>query len=188
MPVTDEDIVRDLLHRYTDHVQPPDSIAAQVAARQHRRDRRRRVASLAATGAALATAASVIAVVPGHPSPTPGVVQPVTSTGSGIKLTAEQSALYKLSSAAASQHAGNGRFVVMMTQGQDIKDTSVIDSLNGDMWSYQKGTDGCPQERGSPGTIHRPPHSSVPCPRAWQPCASRSSRSGTRRTGRRQTR
>jgi hypothetical protein len=65
MPVTDEDIIRDLLHRYTDHLQPPDSIATQVAARRLRLHRRR-VASLTATGAALATAAGVIAVVPGH--------------------------------------------------------------------------------------------------------------------------
>ena len=42
MPTTDEDIVRDLLHRYTSHVQPRDSIATAVIARQRRRDRNRR--------------------------------------------------------------------------------------------------------------------------------------------------
>ena len=39
MPITDEDIVRDLLHRYTNHVQPRDSVATAVIARQRRRDR-----------------------------------------------------------------------------------------------------------------------------------------------------
>jgi hypothetical protein len=155
MPVTDEDIVRDLLHRYTDHLQPPASIATQVAARQHRRDRHRRVASLTATGAALATAAGVIAVVPGHASHTPGITRPATSMPIKItkqpplKLTAEQRKLYKLSTVAASQPPGQGRYVVMMTGGVDVKDTSIIDSRTGDMWSYQQGTDGNPSGGGA---------------------------------------
>ncbi len=62
MPATDEDIVRDLLHRYTDHVRPPASIAAEVAACQRRQDRRRRVVSVAAAGAAIGTAAGLVAV------------------------------------------------------------------------------------------------------------------------------
>jgi len=69
MPATDEDIIRDLLHRYTDQVRPAASIAAGVAARQRHRERRRLV-SLAAAGTALGVAAGVIAVVPGH-SPAP---------------------------------------------------------------------------------------------------------------------
>lgn len=158
MPVTDEDIVRDLLHRYTDHVQPPDSvatsIATQVAARQQRLDRRRRVASLTAAGAALAAAAGVIAVVPGHASHAPGIARPATSMPIKItkqpplKLTAEQRKLYKLSTVAASQPPGQGRYAVMMTGGGNIKDTSIIDSRTGDMWSYQQGTDGLPSGKG----------------------------------------
>jgi hypothetical protein len=154
MPVTDEDIVRDLLHRYTDHLQPPDSIATQVAAGQQRLDRRRRVASLAAAGAALATAAGVIAVVPGHASRAPGIARPATSMPIKITkqppltLTAEQRKLYKLSTVAASQPPGQGRYAVVMTAGVDIKDTSVIDSRTGDMWSYQQGTDGSPSGKG----------------------------------------
>jgi hypothetical protein len=161
MPVTDEDIVRDLLHRYTDHRQPPESIATQVAARQLRLHRRR-VASLTAAGAALATAAGVIAVVPGHASRAPGITRPATSTPikttkqPPLTLTAEQRKLYKLSSVAASQPPGQGRYAVMMTAGTDIKDTSVIDSLTGDMWSYQQGTDGTPSGTG-PVTKHYSP-------------------------------
>ena len=141
MPATDEDIIRDLLHRYTDHVHPPASITTQVVARQRRRDRRR-IVSLAATGAAVGTAAGVIAVVPGHSSRAPGGTQPA------IRLTADQRVLYHLSSAAAKQHQGQGRYAVMMTEGTDVKDTSVIDSRTGNMWSYQEGSHGTPSSSG----------------------------------------
>jgi hypothetical protein len=139
MPATDEDIIRDLLHRYTDHIQPAASVATAVAARQRRRDRRR-VMSLAAAGAAVGTAAGVIAVVPGHSSGTAPV----------IRLTADQRELYHLSSAAARQprDQGQGRYVVMKTEGSDIKDTSVIDSRTGNMWSYQQGSHGNPSGKG----------------------------------------
>jgi hypothetical protein len=140
MPATDEDIIRDLLHRYTDNVRPPASIATEVVARQHRQDRRRRVLSLAATGAAVGTAAGVIAVVPGHSSPAPGRTQPA------IRLTADQRVLYHLSAAAASQPQAQGRgpYAVMKTQGSDVKDTTVIDGRTGNMWSYQQGSHGYP--------------------------------------------
>ena len=141
MPATEEDIIRDLLHQYTASVRPPASIATKVAARQRRRDRRR-VVSVAATGAALGTAASVIAVVPGHSSRAPG------GTPSAIRLTADQRVLYRLSSVAARQSQGHGRYAVMSTEGDHVKDTSVIDSLTGNMWSYQKGSDGYPSGKG----------------------------------------
>jgi hypothetical protein len=146
MPGTDEDIIRDLLHRYTDHIQPAASVATAVAARQRRHDRRR-VMSLAAAGAAVGTAAGVIAVVPGHS----GGTAPV------IRLTAEQRELYHLSSAAASQprDQGQGRYAVMSTEGSDVKDTSVIDSRTGNMWSYQQGSHGNPS--GNSFTRHYSP-------------------------------
>jgi hypothetical protein len=141
MPTTSEDIIRDLLHQYTATVRPRASIATEVAVRQRRRDRRR-VVSVVATGAALGTAASVIAVLPGHSSRAPGVTTPV------IKLTADERVLYQLSSAAARQRHGSGRYAVMGTEGNHLKDTSVIDSITGNMWSYQKGTDGWPSGKG----------------------------------------
>jgi hypothetical protein len=153
MPVTDEDIIRDLLHRYTDDVRPPASIAAAVAARQHRRERRRAV-SIAATCAALGTAAGVIAVVPGHSSPDPGHpsasrgTQPRLTTQPAIRLTADQKVLYHLSAVAAGQPQAKNRYAVMSTEGSDVKDTSVIDSRTGNMWSYQQGTDGSPSGKG----------------------------------------
>ena len=148
MPATDEDIIRDLLHRYTDHVRPPASIATEVAARQRRRDRRRRVVSLAATGAALGAAAGVIAVVPGHSSPAPGGPGASGGTRPVIRLTADQRVLYHLSSVAARQPQGQGRYAVMSTEGDNVKDTSVIDSRTGNMWSYQEGSDGSPSGKG----------------------------------------
>jgi hypothetical protein len=148
MPATDEDIIRDLLHRYTDHVHPPASIATEVAARQRRREHRRRAVSLAAAGAALGTAAGVIAVVPGHSSPAPGGPSASGGARSEIRLTADQRVLYHLSSLAALQPQGQGRYAVMSTTGTDVKDTSVIDSRTGNMWSYQEGSDGTPSGKG----------------------------------------
>lgn len=144
MPATDEDIIRDLLHRYTDQVCPPASIATGVVARQRRRDRRRRIVSLAATGAALGTAASVIAVVPGHSSPAPGSRSASGGTRSAIRLTADQRVLYHLSSLAAKQSRGHGRYAVMKTTGTGVQDTAVLDGRTGNMWSYQKGSGGLP--------------------------------------------
>ena len=140
MPATDEDIIRDLLHRYTDHVRPSASIATEVATRQRRQDRRR-VVSLAATGAALGTAAGVIAVA-GHSYGVPGGTRPV------IRLTADQRVLYHLGSVAARQPQGRGRYAVMSTEGDNVKDTSVIDSRTGNMWSFQQGRDGYPSGKG----------------------------------------
>jgi hypothetical protein len=142
MPLTDEDRLRDLLHRGTPWAEPPISMAREVAARQRRRDRRGRVASLAAAG----TAVGVAAAVTGHAlqaKPAAPAVRPA------IKLTSAQRVLYRLSSAAAGQAPGRGRYVVMSTEGFDdhvleVRDTSVIDSRTGDMWSYQKGTGGAP--------------------------------------------
>jgi hypothetical protein len=148
MPATDEDIVRDLLHRSTDHVCPAATIATEVAARQRRQDRRRRVACLAAASAALGTAAGLIAVVPGHSSPAPGGPGATGASRPVIRLTADQRVLYHLSSVAARQPQEQDRYAVMSTEGDALKDTSVIDSRTGNMWSYQAGTDGNPSGKG----------------------------------------
>ena len=147
MPAIDEDTVRDLLHSCTDHVRPRASIATEVAARQRRRDRRR-VVSIAATGAALGTAAGLIAFVPGRTSPAPGGHGASGGGRPSIKLTADQRVLYHLSSEAARQPQGRGRYAVMNTEGSQVKDTSVIDSRTGNMWSYQQGSDGYPSGKG----------------------------------------
>jgi hypothetical protein len=128
-------------------VHPPASVTAAVVARQHHRDRRRLTLTLAAAGAALGTAAGVVAVVPRHVPTSPTVPNSPTAadgTRQAITLTADQKVLYQLSSAAARQPDDQGRYAVMSTKGADIKDTSVIDTRTGNMWSYQAGTDGSP--------------------------------------------
>jgi hypothetical protein len=144
MPATDEDVVRDLLHRYTAHVHPPVSIAVGVLARQRCRDRRRKVTSLAAAGAALGTAVGVFAAAGGHQTSATGGPGAAGRRWPAIRLTADQRVLYRLSSVAARQPQGQGRYAVMSTEGDDVKDTSVIDSLTGNMWSFQQGSDGSP--------------------------------------------
>ena len=160
MPLTDEDIVRDLLHRGTPQMSLPASMATEVVARQRRRDRRGRIVSVAATGVALGTAAGVVALAPGH-SATPGHAVQITNPASPVRpaltLTAAQRVLYRLSSAAAGQPAGRGRYVVMTTEGADngvinVKNTAVLDSVTGDLRESQKGSDGLPS---GPGSVTR---------------------------------
>ena len=93
MPLTEEDIVRGLLHRGTPPMSLPASMAAQVVARQCRRDRRGRIVSVAATGVALGTAAGVVALAPGH-SAAPGhpvqITNPASPARPALTLTAAQ--------------------------------------------------------------------------------------------------
>jgi hypothetical protein len=140
MPLADEDVLRDLMHRCTDDLHPRPSIATTVVSRQRRRDRRTRVVSVTATGAALGTAAAV-AVVAGSRH-APDAAQPARPA---IALTAAQQALNKLSVTAASQPQGQGRYVVLREVQDTYARTSVIDGVSGDVWTYQKGA-GVPAE------------------------------------------
>jgi hypothetical protein len=139
MPATDEDILRELMHRCTDHVHPPASIATRVVTRQRRRQRRGRVLSIAATGAALGTAAGVVAVAPGQALHPGHGTQSAVDTQPAVKLTAAQRVLYRLSSVAAGEPAGQGRYVVLSERQDNYLKTSVIDGVTGDLWTYQKG-------------------------------------------------
>jgi hypothetical protein len=141
MPSTDEDVLRAVMRRCTEDVQAPASIAARVVSRQRRRARRGRILTLTATTAALGTAAGVVALVPRQAAPTPGGHQ----TRPAITLTAAQRTLYQLSSVAANAPAGQGRYVVMREVQDNYQRTSVLDSLTGDVWTYQRG-DGVPAE------------------------------------------
>lgn len=115
MPATDEDIIRDLLHQYTDHVYPSASIATEVAARQRHRERRR-IVSLAATGTALGAAAGVIAAVPGHSSTPPSALTGTAqasgahpaSTGASTGSTDAQLPLVKLAADVAAEPRPTG--------------------------------------------------------------------------------
>jgi hypothetical protein len=141
MPRTDEDILRDLMRRSTDDVHAPASIAARVVSHQRRRVRRGRILTLTATTAALGTAAGVVALVPRQAAQSPGAHH----TRPAITLTAAQRTLYRLSSAAADASQGQGRYVVMREIQDNYQRTSVIDSMTGDVWTYQQGA-GVPAE------------------------------------------
>ena len=182
MPATDEDIVRDLLHRSTDHVRPAAAIATGVAARQRRQDRRRRVACLTAASAALGTAAGLIAIVPWPLVPgarRPGRDRRVAASDQADRRPARDlppqlrrgQAAARAGPLRGDEHGG----------GNEVKDTSVIDSRTGNMWSYQAGTDGNPSGKAfTPRPTRRPPGSSWPCRPALPPCAPPSSPSGRR--------
>ena len=140
MPRTDEDILRAVMRRCTEDVHAPASIAAQVVSHQRRRARRGRILTLTATTAALGTAAGVLALV-SRQAQSPAVHQ----TRPAITLTAAQRTLYRLSSVAANASPGQGRYVVMREIQDSYKRTSVIDSMTGDVWTYQLGA-GIPAE------------------------------------------
>ena len=149
---TDEDTLRDLMHRCTDGLLPPASIAVGVAARERRRHIRRRTLSLAASGAAIGTAAGVAIGVGAAPRQAP---RPAHGGHLAITLTAEQRTLYRLSATAAGQAEAQGRYAVLSEkQDSDLK-TSIIDSLTGDTYAYQKGPSG--------------PNGTMPVARHWSP-------------------
>jgi hypothetical protein len=141
MPRTDEDILRTVMRRCTEDLRPPASIAAQVVTRQRRHQRRGRILTLTVTTAALGTAAGVVALVPRQAAAGPGAHH----TSPAITLTAAQRTLYRLSSLAAGTSQGQGRYVVMREIQDNYKKMSVIDSITGDVWTYQQGA-GVPAE------------------------------------------
>jgi hypothetical protein len=158
MPLTDEDIVRDLLHRYTADVHPDASVATTVAARQRRREVRRRAGSAVAAGAALGVAAAVIAIVPdrshgpggatwtagGTPAASARPGGTASAAAPAIALTAGQRVLYQLSAAAAKQQAAQGRYVTLYEKEDGNLDANVIDTYTGDDYGYQEGFNGAP--------------------------------------------
>jgi hypothetical protein len=145
MPGIDEDIMRELMHRCTDDLHASPHVAAAVLRRQRHRRLRNRALGVAMAGAVAGTAAAVVASAPGA---TAGRGSgPATASGqTAIRLTAAQTALYKLSKAAAQAPARPGGRYVIMTEKQDTyARTSVLDSLTGDVWTYQQGA-GVPSE------------------------------------------
>ncbi|HEX5302502.1 MAG TPA: CU044_5270 family protein [Streptosporangiaceae bacterium] len=141
MPGIDEDIMRELMHRCTDDLHASPHVAAAIVRRQRHRRLRNRALGAAATGVAAGTAFAVVASAPGaRPSQAPGPV-----TASGIRLTAAQKSLYQLSDAAARTSRPGGRYVILAEKQDDYERTSVVDSLTGDVWTYQHGA-GVPSE------------------------------------------
>jgi hypothetical protein len=145
MPGIDEDIMRELMHRCTDDLHAPLHVAAAIVRRQRHRRLRHRALGVAVAGAAAGTAFAVVASAPGaaRPGQDGG---PATATGpTAIRLTAAQTTLYKLSSAAAAAARPGGRYVILAEKQDNYERTSVVDSLTGDVWTYQHGA-GVPSE------------------------------------------
>ena len=147
MPGTDEDILRELLHHGTDDLHAPSGITSGIISSHRRRRLRNRALTVAATGAAAGTAFAFVASAPGSASGgTPGrASQAGQATSSALRLTAAQTTLYQLSSAAAASPRPAGRYVVLTEKQDNYERTSVIDSVTGDVWTYQRGA-GVPSE------------------------------------------
>jgi len=145
MPGIDEDIMRELMHRCTDDLHASPHVAAAIVRRQRHRRLRNRALGVAVAGAAAGTAFAVAAASPGTTAGR-GTGQATAAGPTTIRLTAAQTALYKLSKAAAKAPARPGGRYVIMTEKQDTyARTSVLDSLTGDVWTYQQGA-GVPSE------------------------------------------
>jgi hypothetical protein len=135
MPVIDEDVLRELMHRSTDDLHAPAGVAAGIVTRHRRHRRRVQVLGIAATGVAAATAVGLAAS---------GAVRPPAASHAGgavhlpvIHLTAAQQALYKLSRAAGATAAPAGRYAVVTLTEDGVQTTRVIDSVTGNTWIYQ---------------------------------------------------
>ena len=60
MPITDEDVLHELLHRATEDLRAPSAVTAGIVTSHHRRLRNTRILSIATTSV---TAAAVVAAV-----------------------------------------------------------------------------------------------------------------------------
>ncbi len=143
MPGIDEDILRELLHGCTADLYAPSTVTAGIISSHRRRRLRNRALSVAVTGAAAGTVFAVVASTSGG-AQTPGGTSRATAMPA-LRLTAAQTALYRLSTAAAATPRPTGRYVVLAEKQDDYSRTSVIDSFTGDVWTYQNGG-GVPSE------------------------------------------
>ena len=135
MPIIDEDVLRELMHRSTDDLHAPSGVAAAIVTRRRRHHRRVQALGIAATGVAAAAAVGLVAS---------GAARPPAAGHAGgavhlpvIHLTAAQQALYKLSRAAGATAAPAGRYAVVTLTEDGVKTTRVIDSVTGNTWIYQ---------------------------------------------------
>jgi hypothetical protein len=110
MPKTDEDALRELLHRATDDLRAPSAVTADIVARHHRRLRNTRILSLTTTSVAAAAMVAAVVVTRVGPS-APGHAQHPT-TLPPVELTAVQ-VLDQLSVAAAQAPQPTGRYIAL---------------------------------------------------------------------------
>jgi hypothetical protein len=133
------------MRRSTDDLHARSAVTADIVTRHRRRHRRTRALSAAATGVAAGTALGVIASASGGaPHAASGAAHHATP-GPALRLTAAQHALNRLSSIAAGAPQPAGRYVELTERQDGYRKFSVIDSLTGDIWTYQHGA-GVPSE------------------------------------------
>jgi len=132
MPATDEDLLRDLMHRATGDLHARSEITAGIVTASRRRHRRTRALGISVTGAAAAAAVGATAVATGAAGSAGS-----GSSGQVIQLTAAQRALNHLSARAAAATAPAGPWVKMTEQAGAQHKTTIIDTRNGNVWTYQ---------------------------------------------------
>lgn len=135
MPATDEDLLRDLMHRATGDLHAPSEITTGIVTASRRRYRRTRALGVGVTGAA-AAAVGVAAVASGATGPA-GRTTRSGGSGGAIELTAAQRTLNHLSARAAATTTPAGRWVKMIDMAGAQRKTTIIDTRNGDVWTYQ---------------------------------------------------
>jgi len=137
--------LRELLRRGTDDPHAPSRITYSVISGHRRRRLRNRALTVAATGAAAGTAFAFVASAAGSASggaPGRSSQQAGPATVSpALRLTAAQTTLYQLSSAAATAPRPAGRYVVLTEKQDTYQRISVIDGVTGDVWTYQRGAE-----------------------------------------------
>jgi len=144
LPTIDEEILSNLMHRATSDLCAPQEVTTRVVTSARHRTMRTRSLTATAAGVAAVTAIGVAVTTAGTGSTTSGPGHRHVPAPP-VKLTAAVRTLNKLSAAAASTTQSTERYVEMSElQGSD-KRTSVIDSQNGDIWTYQQGQ-GIPSE------------------------------------------
>jgi hypothetical protein len=113
MPRTDDDVVRELLHRATDDVHAPSAVTARIVTKHNRRLRNTRILSITTTSvAAAAVVAAAVVTRPGPSAPGPGqhpAALPATKLPP-VKLTAVH-VLDQLSVAAGRAPQPAGRYI-----------------------------------------------------------------------------
>jgi hypothetical protein len=150
MPTTDEDVLRDLLHASLDDLALAPGRTHAILTRQRRRELRRRSAAVGVTGVAAAVALAV--VTDGGPAAHARPPVAGSAHAPAVHLTSGQVVLDALAAKAAAQPA-TGRYAVFVEDRAPIKETTVYDSLTGDLWIYQEGGGAPPvltEKHGSP--------------------------------------
>jgi hypothetical protein len=140
MSTTEEEILREVLHRSTDDLFAPSGSAAKALGycRHHRQKRfRSAVFATGVTGIAVIAAVTAVAI-PSANSPRESVISPP-------RATAGQRELYQLASASKAVQQPQGRYAVLTERQNGNLKISVIDTLTGDIWTYQRGP-GIPDE------------------------------------------